>query len=134
MALTIITIILLLIMFILIILIIIIIIIILIIIILIIIILIIIIVSHGVRASAELLDEERVVCGQQVGHRNEVQLVQPGCCAAGGGVAGVDGARGRRRGGARTDRDRDTATVVVVALIVVVVVAAARGDGRINVL
>ena len=106
----------------------------LIIILIIIILIIIIVVSHGVRASAELLDEERVVCGQQVGHRDEVQLVQPGSCAAGGGVASVDGARGRRRGGARTDRDRDTATVVVVALIVVVVVVVARGDGRIGVL
>ena len=101
-----------------------------------IIILILIIVSHGVRASAELLHEERVVCGQQVGHRNEVQLVQPGCCTAGGGVAGVDGAGRGRRGGARTDRDRDAAAVVVVALIVVVVVVVvvARGDGRIGVL
>ena len=67
--------------------------------IIILILIIIIIVSHGVRTSTELLHEERVVCGQQIGHRNEIQLVQPGRCTAGGGVDSVDGAGRGRRGG-----------------------------------
>jgi len=59
-----------------------------------------IIISHGIRASAELLHEKSIVGRQEVGDRHEVQLIQPGRRA--GGAAG---------GGARADCDRNTVDV-----------------------